>query len=145
MPWYLRLTALWGGQAGSLFFWCWLLSGYSALVMMRNWRRERDLQPGVTIVLMVTLLFFLGLVIALENPFNKLWVAPGGGVSAGILQPAGALPFAPDDGRGLNPLLRHPGMIIHPPMLYLGFIGFAQLIQIADPYTPHILIACIHG
>ena len=124
MPWYLRLTALWGGQAGSLFFWCWLLSGYSALVMLRNWRRERDLQPSVTIVLMVTLLFFLGLVIALENPFNKLWVAPGGSVSAGILQPAGALPFAPDDGRGLNPLLRHPGMIIHPPMLYLGFIGF---------------------
>ena len=124
MPWYLKATALWGGQAGSLLFWAWLMSGYTALVMMRNWRHERDMQPYVIAATMCTLAFFIGLNVFVENPFTKLWIDRFGQTSAAFLGPSGAQPFTPTDGQGLNPLLRHPGMIIHPPMLYLGFVGF---------------------
>ncbi|MDP6416087.1 MAG: cytochrome c biogenesis protein CcsA, partial [Gammaproteobacteria bacterium] len=124
MPWYLKATALWGGQAGSLLFWAWLMSGYTALVMMRNWRHERDMQPYVIAATMCTLAFFIGLNVFVENPFTKLWIDRFGQTSAAFLAPSGAQPFTPTDGQGLNPLLRHPGMIIHPPMLYLGFVGF---------------------
>jgi len=123
MPWYLKITALWGGQAGSLLFWSWLMSTYAGLVMLRDWTRERDMQPYVIISCMFTLAFFIGLVVFVENPFAKFWADRFGQITAGVLQPVGATPFAPADGSGLNPLLRHPGMIIHPPMLYLGFVG----------------------
>jgi len=124
MPWYLKATALWGGQAGSLLFWSWLMSTYAALVMLRDWRHERDMQPYVIAATMATLAFFVGLNVLVENPFTKLWIDQFGQIRAGFLAPPGAQLFTPIDGQGLNPLLRHPGMIIHPPMLYLGFVGF---------------------
>ncbi len=107
MPTYLKVTALWGGQAGSLLFWNLLLAAFTALAMLRHWRRERehDLVPYALAVSTVTQIFFLGISNFVENPFLRL-----------------ATPAV--DGQGLNPLLRHPGMIIHPPMLYLGFTGF---------------------
>jgi cytochrome c-type biogenesis protein CcmF len=71
----------------------------------------------------VTLAFFLALVIFFENPFNRFWSTAAGEVEA-FFQPANSVAIFPSDGRGLNPLLRHPGMIIHPPMLYLGFVSF---------------------
>ena len=124
MPWYLKATALWGGQAGSLLFWSWLMSTYAALVMLRDWRHEQDMQPYVIATTMATLAFFLGLNVLVENPFTKLWVDQSGHITATFLAPSGTQLFTPKDGQGLNPLLRHPGMIIHPPMLYLGFVGF---------------------
>ena len=124
MPWYLKATALWGGQAGSLLFWAWLMSTYTALVMLRDWHNERDMQPFVIASTMTTLAFFIGLNVFVENPFTKLWIDQSGHIQASFLAPPGAKPFVPNDGQGLNPLLRHPGMIIHPPMLYLGFVGF---------------------
>jgi cytochrome c-type biogenesis protein CcmF len=125
MPFYLKVTALWGGQAGSLLFWSWLMATFAGAAMLRKWDRDRQLMPMVIIVTMVTLGFFLLLVVLFENPFARLWVNPATQETAGaMLQPAGMRPFAPADGRGLNPLLRHPGMIIHPPMLYIGFVGF---------------------
>ena len=124
MPIYLRVTALWGGQAGSLLFWSWLMSAFASAVMLRDWRRDRDLQPWVIIVCLVTLGFFLSLTIFFENPFLRLWQGVTGTVWAALWQPGGAQVFIPLDGNGLNPLLRHPGMIIHPPMLYLGFVSF---------------------
>ncbi|MEX2160572.1 MAG: heme lyase CcmF/NrfE family subunit [Anaerolineales bacterium] len=124
MPTYLRATALWGGQAGSLLFWSWLMSAFASAVMLRNWQRDRDLQPWVILVSMATLGFFLSLVIFFENPFTRMWQGVTGTVWTSIWQPSGALPYIPLDGNGLNPLLRHPGMIIHPPMLYLGFVSF---------------------
>jgi cytochrome c-type biogenesis protein CcmF len=124
MPLYLRATALWGGQAGSLLFWSWLMSAFAAAVMLRDWRRDRDLQPWVIAVCMVTLGFFLMLIIFFENPFTRLWQGVTGAVWTAMWQPSGAIPFLPVDGNGLNPLLRHPGMIVHPPMLYLGFVSF---------------------
>ena len=124
MPIYLRVTALWGGQAGSLVFWTWLMSAFASLVTLRKWERDRELLPWVIVVSLVTLAFFLGLIISFENPFQRLWQLPTGDVIARMLRPANSLPFTPSDGNGLNPLLRHPGMIIHPPMLYLGFVSF---------------------
>lgn len=124
MPMYLRATALWGGQAGSLLFWSWLMSAFASAVMLSDWRRDRDLQPWVIIVCLVTLGFFLSLVVFFENPFTRLWQGITGTVWAALLQPGGAQPYFPIDGNGLNPLLRHPGMIVHPPMLYLGFVSF---------------------
>ena len=123
MPFYLRVTALWGGQAGSLVFWSWLMSAFASAVTLRKWERDREFLPWVIVVALVTLAFFLTLIIFFENPFNRLWQTAAG-VTAAMFQPAGSMPYIPSDGRGLNPLLRHPGMIIHPPMLYLGFVSF---------------------
>lgn len=124
MPFYLKVTALWGGQAGSLVFWSWLMSAFASAVTLRKWERDREFLPWVIVVSLVTLAFFLGLVIFIENPFTRLWQTPSGNVLTAMLQPSGTKPFVPADGNGLNPLLRHPGMIIHPPMLYLGFVSF---------------------
>jgi len=73
---------------------------------------------------LVTLGFFLILILFFENPFSRLWASATGNVVKAMFQPAGMSLYSPGDGRGLNPLLRHPGMIIHPPMLYLGFVSF---------------------
>lgn len=106
MPTYLKVTAWWGGQPGSLLFWAWLLSSFTSAVTLRKWDRDRELLPWVLVVSGVTLAFFLSLNVFFENPFK---IIPG---------------IPPTDGRGLNPLLRHPGMIIHPPAQYLGFVAF---------------------
>ncbi len=124
MPWYLKATALWGGQAGSLLFWSWLMSSYTGIVMLRDWSKERDMQPYVITASMVTLAFFVSLNVFVENPFNVLWIDSFGNITSSMMRPDANLMFTPNDGAGLNPLLRHPGMIIHPPMLYLGFVGF---------------------
>lgn len=123
MPVYLKLTALWGGQAGSLLFWSWLLAGFGSAVALRKWDRDGDLLPWVVVVNMITLAFFLVLNVFYENPFLRYW-QDASGILTSFSQPRGALPIFPRDGSGLNPLLRHPGMIIHPPMQYLGFVGF---------------------
>jgi cytochrome c-type biogenesis protein CcmF len=124
MPIYLRITAWWGGQAGSLLFWSWLLSAFASAVTIRKWHRDREFLPWVIVVCLVTLAFFLMLVLAWENPFNRIWQLPSGEFALSMIQPASSTVVAQADGRGLNPLLRHPGMIIHPPMLYLGFVAF---------------------
>ncbi|MBN1994155.1 MAG: heme lyase CcmF/NrfE family subunit [Anaerolineae bacterium] len=104
-PIFYRMTALWGGQDGSLLFWSWLMSIFATAVLLKKWGSMRVLMPYVLAVTQITLAFFIGLVVFVANPFEQL-------------------PFFPPDGAGLNPLLRHWGMIIHPPMLYLGFVGF---------------------
>ena len=123
-PLYLKITALWAGQAGSLLFWAWLMATFSGLALLRNWDRDRALLPYVIAVMMVTLGFFLGLVVSYENPFARLWQTMNGDSVTAMLQPAGMLALVPPDGQGLNPLLRHPGMVLHPPMLYAGFVSF---------------------
>ncbi len=104
-PLFYRITALWGGQNGSLLFWSWLMSIFASAVLLRKWGPMRVLMPYVIMVTQLTLAFFIGLVVFVANPFEQL-------------------SFFPQDGTGLNPLLRHWGMIIHPPVLYLGFVGF---------------------
>src|SRR5512138_2020121 len=122
---FLRVTALWGGQQGSVLFWAWLMSGFVGVVLLRKWDRDRELMPYVIFVAMLTTTFFVGVVLFITNPFARLWYVPGATeLTKALFQPAGAMPYTPDDGNGLNPLLRHFGMIGHPPTTYLGFTGF---------------------
>ncbi len=123
MPTYLKVTAWWGGQAGSLLFWSWLMSAFASLVTLRKWDRDREFLPWVIVVASVTMAFFIGLNIFFENPFAQLYQTVAG-INPSTFKPVDGVLFTPPDGRGLNPLLRHPGMIIHPPMLYLGFVSF---------------------
>ncbi len=99
------LTALWGGQDGSLLWWSFLLSGYVAACVAWLKGRYRELQPYVIATLMVIVSFFAIIMLFAANPFET--------------SIAGARP----DGEGLNPLLQNYWMIIHPPSLYMGFVG----------------------
>ncbi len=124
MPFYLKLTALWGGQEGSLLFWCWLLSGFTFITLVRKWKTEHDLLPWVITITSFTVFFFLILVLFFENPFNRYFITMDGQVVSSLFPPMMSLQADPPDGSGLNPLLRHFGMVVHPPALYLGFTGF---------------------
>ena len=110
---FYKVAALWAGQEGSLLFWTWLLAIYSGLVVLLNRKKNRQLMPYVVAVLMGTGVFFSSLVLFVANPFQELSLA----------SPAGVQPFTPPDGNGLNPLLQYHSMVIHPPMLYLGYVG----------------------
>jgi cytochrome c-type biogenesis protein CcmF len=123
MPTYLKVTAWWGGQAGSLLFWSWLMSAFASLVTLRKWDRDREFLPWVIFVACVTMAFFIGMNVFFENPFAQLYQTAAG-IEPHTFQPANSTLYIAPDGRGLNPLLRHPGMVIHPPMLYLGFVSF---------------------
>ncbi len=124
MPTYLKITAWWGGQAGSLVFWSWLLAVFTSAVTLRKWDRDIEFLPWVIVVSAVTLTFFLGMSVFFENPFARFWLVDGNVQPGMFASAANATLFTPQDGQGLNPLLRHPGMVIHPPLLYLGFVSF---------------------
>jgi cytochrome c-type biogenesis protein CcmF len=111
MPMLYKFAAWWGGQEGSLLFWSWLLSGYAAVVAFTNRRKHRDMMPYVVAVLTTVEAFFLLLNNFIANPFQML--------------ATDKLIVAVPDGNGLSPLLQYPAMAIHPPMLYLGYVGFA--------------------
>ncbi len=122
---FLRVTALWGGQEGSVLFWAWLMAAFVGAVLLRKWERDRELMPYVIFVSMLTTTFFIGVVLFITNPFAHLWYVSGANdLIRAVFQPANAMPYIPEDGNGLNPLLRHFGMIGHPPTTYLGFTGF---------------------
>ncbi|PJF23025.1 MAG: hypothetical protein CUN56_03010 [Phototrophicales bacterium] len=131
-PDFYRFTALWGSQEGSLLFWSSIMSLFAMLAMLINWHNERRLMPYVIAYSMATLAFFLFLSLFLENPFERVWLTLGEDGQTRVVDslfiPPNAFPPTLEslaaDARGLNPLLRHFGMIIHPPMLYLGFVGF---------------------
>ncbi len=108
MPLHYRLGALWGGQAGSLLLWGWMLTVYGAVAVLGNRNQNRTLMPWVCVAMLVNVGFFL------------------------LLTNFESMPFEPvphdnrlSDGNGMNPLLQHPVMLIHPLMLYTGFTGFA--------------------
>ncbi|MCX6056129.1 MAG: heme lyase CcmF/NrfE family subunit [Chloroflexi bacterium] len=124
LPLYLKLAALWGGQEGSLLFWCWLLSGFIFVALIRRGHLEREETPWVIILTSLILAFFLAMVLFFENPFLRFYVNMEGQILKSVLPLAAALPILPDRGLGMNPLLYHIGMVFHPPMLYLGFVGF---------------------
>ena len=131
-PMIYRFTALWGSQKGSLLFWSLTMGLFTTGAILLNWRSHRRLMPYAITYMMATLAFFIGLSIFYENPFDRYWIFPDFPESQQVTQSALIPPnaIAPDAERlaetatGLNPLLRHFGMIIHPPMLYLGFVGF---------------------
>jgi cytochrome c-type biogenesis protein CcmF len=124
-PTFFKITALWGGQPGSLMFWAWMLSAFVAVAILINWRSERRLMPWMVTFSAIVLAFFMILVVLYENPFARFWLLPNAAQPvASVFQPSPeAVLFFPRDGQGLNPLLRHFGMVIHPPMLYGGYVG----------------------
>jgi cytochrome c-type biogenesis protein CcmF len=132
MPPFYRMTALWGSQAGSLLFWTFLMSAFAAGAVVLNWRSHRRLMPYAIAYMMAITVFFIGVTLFYENPFTRWWVVPDNPSDQQVVEsaliPAGGV--APEYTRlaetanGLNPMLRHFGMAIHPPMLYLGFVGF---------------------
>ncbi len=105
-PWWYRATALWGAQAGSLLFWSWLLATVGSVAVARQRHAHPELSAVASTVLALLVAFFVALLAMVEQPFRLL-------------------AFAPADGKGLNPLLEDPGMVAHPPLLYLGFVGLA--------------------
>src|SRR5262245_970258 len=102
--WYL-LTALWGGQDGSLLWWLFLLSLYIGVCVFWLGKKHLELQPYILATRMGVVIFFSVLMVFAANPF------------------ATSLAGARPDGEGLNPLLQNFYMIIHPPSLYIGFVG----------------------
>ncbi|MDQ7053943.1 MAG: cytochrome c biogenesis protein CcsA [candidate division KSB1 bacterium] len=106
LPAFFKFTALWAGQAGSLLFWAWILVLYIMVMLVTYRKRLQADMPFVLGILMGIVIFFLSLTTFVTNPFELL-------------------PQPVPDGRGLNPLLQHWAMVIHPPILYLGYVGFA--------------------
>ena len=125
MPPYQKITAVWGSKTGSLLFWSFLLSLCLAAVVLGKWKGEKAAYfLWVTLILHTINAFFLALITLLENPFSRLWLMPDAKLTTALFPPTNAVPFYPTNGQGLNPLLRRTGMVIHPPLLYLGFILF---------------------
>ena len=104
-PLFYRLTSYWGGLDGSIMFWVFLLSVFGAIAVKSNRERNRELVPYVIATIAVVQMFFLSIMIVSKDPF------------------ATYLTQLPDDGRGLNPLLQNPYMVIHPPSLYTGLVA----------------------
>jgi cytochrome c-type biogenesis protein CcmF len=104
-PTFYKAAAMWSSQEGSLLLWVWLLSLWSSLVLLLTRRRLREIAPYATAVLLGVAAFFAALVVFLANPFQ-------------VANPT------PVEGTGLQPLLRHPSMMIHPPLLYSGYTLF---------------------
>src|SRR2546425_8874270 len=105
LPVFYTWSALYAGQKGSLLFWATVLSVFGSLALVLPSRRHRELLPYVAGVVSVVAAFFISVMLfGHANPFQRL-------------------PYTPVDGNGLNPQLQNPGMVFHPPMLYLGYIS----------------------
>jgi cytochrome c-type biogenesis protein CcmF len=104
LPLVYTLSAFYGGQAGSLLFWAVVLSIFGALAQWLTGRRYEDLMPYAGAVTASVVFFFVVVTLFAANPFDRL-------------------AFTPADGNGLNPQLQNPGMVVHPPLLYLGYIS----------------------
>lgn len=106
MPWYFVAAAFYSGQEGSLLYWALMLSVFSSIFILTSRRVPAALVPYVIATLMGIELFFVLTLVTVSSPFVRF-------------------PHAPADGAGLNPLLRDPGMLIHPPTLLMGFMSFS--------------------
>jgi cytochrome c-type biogenesis protein CcmF len=104
-PLFYKLTSYWGGLDGSIMFWVFLLAAFGSIAVHVNRDRHRELIPYVVATISVVQMFFIFLMVIHNNPFSTF------------------LEGAPRDGRGLNPLLQNFYMAIHPPSLYVGFVG----------------------
>ena len=104
LPGPYKFASLWSGQEGSLLFWAWLLSTYGLILRLRH-KSDTRLFAHASVIIAATQVFFFLLVNFAAHPFA---------LTQGAIPP---------DGNGLNPLLQYPEMVIHPPMLYLGYVG----------------------
>jgi len=105
MPFFYKITSYWGGLDGSLMFWVSVLSLFSTVAIKMNHKRHREIIGYVIATIAFVQAFFLAILLFNKNPFTTF------------------LTEAPMDGQGLNPLLQNYWMVIHPPSLYLGFVG----------------------
>ncbi|HET8546571.1 MAG TPA: cytochrome c biogenesis protein CcsA, partial [Bryobacteraceae bacterium] len=105
-----KLTAWWGGQEGSLLFWTFILASYSSVAVWQSRKKFRDMMPYVVAVMMTVMGFFLLMIGFIASPFQVL------------MQGQGIVDVG--NGNGLNPALQYWAMAIHPPFLYLGYVGF---------------------
>ena len=107
LPMIYKVTAVWGGHEGSILLWLLMLAGWTATVALFSRQLPDVLVARVLSVLGMLLIGFFLFILLTSNPFERI------------------LPFPPGDGSDLNPLLQDPGMIIHPPLLYMGYVGFS--------------------
>ena len=113
LPWYYKFTAVWGSHEGSVLLWSLILSGWGFAVSLFSRQLPRDMLARVLGVLGVVSAGFLLFIVVTSSPFDRL------------------LPGMPADGADLNPLLQDVGLIIHPPMLYMGYVGFSVVFAFA--------------
>ncbi|EHR0225601.1 heme lyase CcmF/NrfE family subunit [Vibrio parahaemolyticus] len=113
LPWYYRLTAVWGAHEGSLLLWVLIQAGWTVAVATFSRGMPQESVARVLAVMGMISVGFLLFIILTSNPFLR------------------TLPFFPVDGRDLNPLLQDPGLIVHPPMLYMGYVGFSVAFSFA--------------
>lgn len=113
LPWYYRLTAVWGAHEGSLLLWVLIQAGWAVAVASFSKGMPQESVARVLAVMGIISVGFLLFIIVTSNPFLR------------------TLPAFPINGRDLNPLLQDPGLIIHPPMLYMGYVGFSVAFSFA--------------
>ena len=113
LPWYYRLTAVWGAHEGSLLLWVLIQAGWTVAVASFSRGMPQESVARVLAIMGLVTVGFLLFIIITSNPFLR------------------TLPNFPVDGRDLNPLLQDPGLIIHPPMLYMGYVGFSVAFSFA--------------
>ncbi|WP_314722183.1 heme lyase CcmF/NrfE family subunit [Haemophilus pittmaniae] len=107
LPLYYRLSAVWGSHEGSLLLWIWLLSLWSAAVALLSRHLPQEAVARVLGIMGLISIGFILFVLFTSNPFNRTF------------------PDFPVDGRELNPMLQDIGLIFHPPLLYMGYVGFS--------------------
>ena len=107
LPWYYKFSAVWGAHEGSLLLWALILAGWTFAVAIFSRQLPEDMLARVLGVMGLISIGFLLFLIVTSNPFERL------------------LPQSPMDGRDLNPLLQDFGLVVHPPMLYMGYVGFS--------------------
>lgn len=107
LPWYYKITSTWGGHEGAVLLWVLMQTGWTAIVAFSSNALPWQLRARVLSVLGFLGLGFILYTLLMSNPFERL------------------LPYFPVEGHDLNPLLQDPGMIIHPPLLYMGYVGLS--------------------
>ncbi|WP_317929254.1 heme lyase CcmF/NrfE family subunit [Halioxenophilus sp. WMMB6] len=107
LPIYYKACAVWGGHEGSLLLWVWMLSAWTFAISLFSRNLPLEMLSRVLSVMGMIAIGFLLFMLLTSNPFDRL------------------LPDHPSEGRDLNPLLQDPGFIFHPPMLYMGYVGFS--------------------
>lgn len=113
LPVYYKLSAVWGGHEGSLLLWGLILAGWTISVALFSKNLPLDVLARVLSVMGMIAIGFMLFLIITSNPFDRI------------------LPNIPSDGSDLNPLLQDPGLIFHPPMLYMGYVGFSVVFSFA--------------
>jgi cytochrome c-type biogenesis protein CcmF len=109
LPFIYKISGWWAGQAGSLLFWGWLVTVFALIEIFRIKEYDIRQRSAVLAVAALTATFFLVLTVFVTSPFKEL-------------------DFFPQDGMGMNPLLQNPGMLYHPPTLFLGYVGFTIVV-----------------